>query len=484
MNLVSNVIGTVKNWWWFIIKGLLFIIAGVAVLTRPLEGYVGLSVLFSLVILGVGLTQVFFALSNTKKLPGWGWTLTSGIIDLAIGFYLLTFPVITMATLPFIVGFWLMFRSFYLMGAAFDLNNLQIPGWGWLLTSGILLLLLSFFVLYYPGAGVAGIIAFSGTAFIVAGIASIDSFILEKYKEVFQQFSRDGIIDMDKRLKHPFGYQVHRLEEVVSKIKGVVPPNRQSVYYITFIQRGTGQKSIGLFNFPIARNTLFVVPQRVIHSTQYYSATCTGYVLNFNIDFFLNNAFPKKLIADKKVFRSSLRPYITVSSAERKKLDTIFEYLLSENAAALQGKNEMIAIKILELLILCDRFFTEGREIKEAANAWHPVIEKFNALIEENFAQKRTVAFYANALGVHQGHLNVIMKTHSGLTAKKAIDNRILLEAKYLLANTNNSIKEIADQLGFADANYFSSFFKNSTKQSPKQYREEVHTKAGRHQAT
>jgi AraC family transcriptional regulator, transcriptional activator of pobA len=300
-----------------------------------------------------------------------------------------------------------------------------------------------------------------------------DTAILEKYKEVFQRFSKDGVIDMDKRLKHRFSFTVHRLENVIKQLNGVVPPNRQSVYYITFFKRGAGEKQVGLFRFPIANNTLLLIPQRVIHSTRYKSLKCSGYVLSFNLDFFLNNAFPKKHVVNKKVFQSSLRPYLSVSSAQRKKVETIFECILAENVTGQLGKDEMVAIKILELLILCDRFFTDAEVVGEE-KIYHPTVEKFHELIEENFTKVRSVQFYADKMNVHPGHLNFLMKTHSGLNAKKAIDNRILLEAKYLLTNSSGSIKEIADQLGFSDVNYFSSFFRKMAQVSPRAYREEV----------
>jgi AraC family transcriptional activator of pobA len=301
-----------------------------------------------------------------------------------------------------------------------------------------------------------------------------DTAILEKYKEVFQQFTKDGIIDMDKRLKHTFNYQVHRLENVVPKLNGIVPPNRQSVYYITLFKKGSGEKSVGLFNFPIVNNTLLLIPQRVIHSTQYRSLKCSGYVLNFNVEFFLNNDFPKKHIVDKKVFKSSLKPYLNVAVDQRKKLEVIFEYILKENASAGAAKNEMIALKILELLILCDRFFTEAEAVGKE-NIYHSTIEKFNHLIEKNFTKDRSVQFYADALNVHPGHLNHLTKLHTGLNAKKMIGNRILLEAKCLLATSDYSIKEIAHTLGFSDVNYFSSFFRNMDHQSPRAYRSGIH---------
>jgi uncharacterized membrane protein HdeD (DUF308 family) len=177
MTTITGIAGTIassiKNWWWFVIKALLLIAAGVAILARPVAGYVGLSVLFSIVILCVGFSQIFFAIGNRSVLKGWGWTLVSGIIDVAIGTYLLTYPLVTMATLPYFLGFWLMFRAFYLMGASFDLNSLGIQGWAWLFFSGIVLVILSFLVLYYPAAGAISIVAYSGAAFLVAGVASL-----------------------------------------------------------------------------------------------------------------------------------------------------------------------------------------------------------------------------------------------------------------------------------------------------------------------
>jgi uncharacterized membrane protein HdeD (DUF308 family) len=172
MSLASAAISGVRNWWLFLIKGLLLLAAGVAILLRPAEGYLGLSVLFSVVIFCVGFAQIVFALANRQSLSGWGWTLASGIIDLAIGIYLITFPGVSMATLPFFVGFWLMLRSFYFMGIAFDLHSAGVKGWGWVLTSGILTLIFSWLVLFFPLAGAVSIVYYSAAAFIVGGIAA------------------------------------------------------------------------------------------------------------------------------------------------------------------------------------------------------------------------------------------------------------------------------------------------------------------------
>jgi uncharacterized membrane protein HdeD (DUF308 family) len=196
---MSTLLGTlstgVKNWWWFIVKGLLLIVAGIAIFAKPLDGYASLSILFSLVMLGAGLAQIFFATSNSDVLKGWGWTLASGIMDVIIGGYLLAFPLVTMATLPFILGFWLLFRSFYLIGASFDLKDLGVADWGWLLFGGILSTVLGFFVLYYPAAGAISIIYVSGSAFIVAGVFNL--YLAVKLKDL-----KKAVTDVKERLQH------------------------------------------------------------------------------------------------------------------------------------------------------------------------------------------------------------------------------------------------------------------------------------------
>jgi len=192
MTLVSSAISSVRNWWLFAIKGLLLLAAGVAILMRPAEGYVGLSVLFSVVIFCVGFAQIVFALGNRASLSGWGWTLASGIIDLAIGLFLISFPGVSLATLPFFVGFWLMLRAFYLMGIAFDLNHAGVKGWGWLLASGILTLIFSWMVLFFPLAGAVGIIYYSAIAFIAGGLgAFILAFKLRGAKQGVEHLKKD-----------------------------------------------------------------------------------------------------------------------------------------------------------------------------------------------------------------------------------------------------------------------------------------------------
>src|SRR5882757_6117769 len=300
-----------------------------------------------------------------------------------------------------------------------------------------------------------------------------DQEIIEKYRDVFSKYARDGIVDLDKRLRHKFAYQVYRLEHVIKELGGNVPPNRQSLYYITLIQKGSGEKTVGHFTFPIIKNTLLIIPKRVIHSSKYWSLNCSGYVIMFNVDFFLNNAFPRQLILNKKVFKNSTKPFLVLSGPQEKKMKVIFEHIIAEHEAQQPAKSEMIAIRILELLIQCDRFFTEAEALGKEI-IYNPLTERFNNLVEQHFTSQRSVSFYAGALHVHPNHLNFISKKTNGLSAKQVIDKRILQEAQYLLKSSYLPVKETAHRLGFENTGYFSSFFRKGAGVSPMQYRDSV----------
>ena len=173
MTLETGLIASVRGWWWFLIKGIFFVITGIVILSGPMEAYAGSGILVCIPVLGIGISQLLFAITNRKILPGWSWTLASGIIDLAAGFYLALFPIITLATLPFLAGFWLLFRSTYFMGISLDLQSYRISGWGWLFAGGLVLMTLSGITLYFPSDAAICFILWSGTAFLAGGVLSV-----------------------------------------------------------------------------------------------------------------------------------------------------------------------------------------------------------------------------------------------------------------------------------------------------------------------
>jgi AraC family transcriptional activator of pobA len=244
----------------------------------------------------------------------------------------------------------------------------------------------------------------------------------------------------------------------------------KTFHFISLITEGTGEVSIGQFTFPIKQNTMIIVPKREIASCKYNSADWVGYALNFNVDFFLEADFPKEHIINKKVLRNSARPYLYLNESQARYMSGIFECVIKEHANAEEGKKQLIALKVLELLICCDRLFTDT-ELTGNKMIYHPVIEKFAELLNNKYNSERSVQFYAQTLNIHPNYLNFLLKKHRGLTAKQSINARIILESKYLLTDPKLIIKDVAYNLGFEDPNNFSTFFQKHSGTCPVAYR-------------
>lgn len=164
---------SVRYWWTYLIIGILFLLLSGLILTNPVISYVGLSLYFAAAIFVTGIFSIGFSIGNRKTLSGWGWYLTIGLLDLVIGFYLLTYPVVAAATLPLYISFWVLFRSFAAISTAFDLRAMGIRGWGWLLALAILGLVFSVSILFDLRLGVITTVALTCYALLSLGLLSI-----------------------------------------------------------------------------------------------------------------------------------------------------------------------------------------------------------------------------------------------------------------------------------------------------------------------
>lgn len=164
----------VKYWWVSLLVGLLAIIVGIWALATPYAAFSGLLVLFEVALIVAGILDIVFAVSNRKVLYGWGWNLAAGILEVLLGLALIAIPMAEVAmVMIYVVGFWILFRSIWAIGASFDLHQVGIRGWGWLLTMGILMALLSFLFLLSPAFGAGFIVIFVGIALLVYGVFRI-----------------------------------------------------------------------------------------------------------------------------------------------------------------------------------------------------------------------------------------------------------------------------------------------------------------------
>lgn len=91
----------------------------------------------------------------------------------------------------------------------------------------------------------------------------------------------------------------------------------------------------------------------------------------------------------------------------------------------------------------------------------------FATAVEAHHATSRKVAWYARRLGYSPRTLTRATQEATGSTAKRYIDDRVILEAKRLLAHTHITVAECAHRTGFDDPANFTKFFRTRTGLTP-----------------
>lgn len=104
-------------------------------------------------------------------------------------------------------------------------------------------------------------------------------------------------------------------------------------------------------------------------------------------------------------------------------------------------------------------------------------VNQFKYLLEKNFKKLHFVKDYADLLALSPLQHNKMVKNITGKNASDLIINRIVLEAKRLLAFTNLSNKEIAFQMNYPDPSYFTRIFRKKTEFTPSGFREQLNKK-------
>lgn len=96
---------------------------------------------------------------------------------------------------------------------------------------------------------------------------------------------------------------------------------------------------------------------------------------------------------------------------------------------------------------------------------------RFRREVERSFADTRRVEEYAARLGCSVRTLTRASMAATGRSAKQLIDDRVALEAKRLLASSDQPIAEIGYRLGFPEPTNFGRFFAREVGLSPGAFR-------------
>lgn len=97
--------------------------------------------------------------------------------------------------------------------------------------------------------------------------------------------------------------------------------------------------------------------------------------------------------------------------------------------------------------------------------------QRFLDLLHTTDVKHRTVEAYANDLFISPKYLTTICKKNSGKTANEWITEHVIEDIRYYLKQTDLSVKQICNQLGFPNPSFFGKYVKDHFGMTPIEFR-------------
>ncbi|MFC2104656.1 helix-turn-helix domain-containing protein [Bacteroidota bacterium] len=283
--------------------------------------------------------------------------------------------------------------------------------------------------------------------------------MIQKYDFYKTKYGRELLVDLIK------------LEDLEKYL--CLPESHYLTYYdITIFTDASGHLFINNYKCTLEKNSIAFSSPGQVRKWE-CKTTPKGFVILFEEEFLCSFFNDLKFVQKLSYFSNTiLNPYIQISKEEFSFLNNLIIGLEEEMHTDLTDDNHMLRAILYQILIWLDRIYCAVfKEPKRITSSNY--VSDFINLVKDNFQADHSVSSYASKLNITAGHLNDIVKNNLKITAKKYIQNRIIIEAKRLINYTDLSIIEIAWKLNFQDLSYFIRFFKKMTGLTPLQFRKE-----------
>ena len=110
-------------------------------------------------------------------------------------------------------------------------------------------------------------------------------------------------------------------------------------------------------------------------------------------------------------------------------------------------------------------------EVPHEAGTSNNHFQQFLDLLHAVDVKHRTVEWYATELCITPKYLSALCKKHSGRTANEWITEHVLEDIRYYLKQTDYSIKQICDLMGFPNPSFFGKYVKDHFGTTPMEFR-------------
>ena len=276
------------------------------------------------------------------------------------------------------------------------------------------------------------------------------------------------------KFKHglPFEFEIIDISDLYRKSKNIVTePHRASFYHIIWIKQGKPTHFVDFIPMKIESNSLLFVAKDCVNVFDTKSEY-EGKMIIFTDDFFCYNPNDLNFLQSTILYNDLFDIAQIQLDIDDQLFPDLFRSLELEYNKDSDSSQYLILRNLLHNFMLLAERERRKQGFKEIAHdADLDYLLQFKDRIKESYKTLRTVSKYAADLGVSEKRLNKATTKILDKSPKQLIDDRIILEAKRLLAHTSLSIKEIAFELGFEEPTNFNKYFRKHNHVTPVEFR-------------
>ena len=231
--------------------------------------------------------------------------------------------------------------------------------------------------------------------------------------------------------------------------------------------------TVDFSQFVTKKNSLFF-----INSNQYLQLEKVGapggIFIYYNRDFYCIQIHDDEVACDGLLFNNIYgMPMTALPAGEDTFIADALKNIVSELSGQESSREEMIRTYLKQVIIRATRVWKQQqlKELKATPSGDIEFFRSFSRLVEIHFRNKHSVTDYADLLAIAPKTLSKKFNRLRLTQPNDIIKDRILLEAKRLLAYSSLSIKEIAYHLGYDDPAYFHRLFSSKLGYTPSAFR-------------
>jgi len=159
-----------RNWWLFVLRGVIAILFGILAFTRPGITLEALVLVFAFWALIDGVLALIHSVGAAQSGEPWWPLVLGGLLSVAAGLVALRWPGITALVLLLIIAYWSILRGILEIAAAVRLRH-EIQGEWWLILGGIASVVFGALLVMFPGSGVLAVVWLIGIYAVIFGVA-------------------------------------------------------------------------------------------------------------------------------------------------------------------------------------------------------------------------------------------------------------------------------------------------------------------------